>query len=69
MQIEIIAATRYSVAGFQKNSALGQSVERPADPQIGLRLVIHSKRGLTAGTCPIAVTQQIGGAAPLHQGP
>jgi GT2 family glycosyltransferase len=48
MQIEIIAATRFSVADFQKKSALGLSLERMADPQIGLRLVIENKRGLSA---------------------
>ena len=48
MQIEIITATRYSVADFQKKSALGQSLERLADPTIGVRLVIENKRGLPA---------------------
>ena len=40
MQIEIITATRYSVANFQKKSALGQSLERLVDPTISVRLVI-----------------------------
>src|SRR5450432_4438741 len=48
MQIEIISATRYSLADFQKKSELGQSLERMADPAIGLRLVIENKRGLPA---------------------
>ncbi len=48
MQIEIITATRYSVADFQKKSALGQSLERLVDPTIGVRLVIENKRGLPA---------------------
>lgn len=46
MQIEIITATRYSVADFQKKSALGQSLERLADTNISLRLVVDNKRGL-----------------------
>ena len=48
MQIEIITATRYSVADFQTKSALGQSLERMADPSIGLRLMVENKRGLPA---------------------
>lgn len=48
MQIEIITATRYSVADFQTKSALGQSLERMANPNIGLRLVVGNKRGLPA---------------------
>jgi GT2 family glycosyltransferase len=48
MQIEIITATRYSVADFQIKSALGQSLERMADPHISLRLAVENKRGLPA---------------------
>jgi GT2 family glycosyltransferase len=48
MQIEIITATRYSVADFQAKSALGQSLQRMADPHISLRLAVENKRGLPA---------------------
>jgi GT2 family glycosyltransferase len=48
MQIEIITATRYSLADFQTKSALGQSLERMADPHIALRLIVENKRGLPA---------------------
>ncbi|MFI4890574.1 MAG: glycosyltransferase [Steroidobacterales bacterium] len=48
MNIEIISATRYSAADFQKQSALALSLQRMSQPNIILRAQLSNTRGLPA---------------------